>query len=231
MKLNIKELLDFFDDKTNSKKGDATAVMAMLGEELNGGIYKDFRNNEVEILEESITQGFKGGNYLDSWMIDKDNDTLLQCEIKNWGARALGGKSLKLDSTDVEVKKIVEYYWNHQINKKDLSVNVKHPSSVSKVLLEMKPPKLYRNISNIEPLVIYWMPISSDSVEFNPLSIVSIKSLNLPTDFYIDKRFSKLYIFSVSLYLRQLYKKGQEFIDLNMPNLERRIKILNEFQL
>lgn len=43
MGLNIKELLDFFDGKKDSQKGDANALMAILGEDLNVAIYKDFR--------------------------------------------------------------------------------------------------------------------------------------------------------------------------------------------
>ena len=53
------------------------------------------------------------------------------------------------------------------------------------------------------------------------------------TSSFINKsKFSKLHIFSVSLYLRQLYKKGegQKFIDLDMPHFEHRIKILTKFQ-
>jgi len=72
------------------------------------------------------------------------------------------------------------------------------------------------------------MPITSDKKGLNPLSTLSVKGLKLP----IDTRFSKLRIFSVSLYLRQLYKKGkgQKFIDLDMPHLEHRIKILSNLQ-
>ncbi len=53
MKLNIKELLDFFDDKKDSQKGDANALMAMLGEDLN-----------APVLEGPVSQGFKKGERL-----------------------------------------------------------------------------------------------------------------------------------------------------------------------
>lgn len=92
----------------------------------------------------------------------------------------------------------------------------------------MKTPEKYRNISKIEPLLIFWMPISSDKKGLNPLSVLSLKALNLP----IGEYFSKVYIFSVSLYLRKIYKKGkgQKFIDLDMSHLEHRIKLLNNLQ-
>lgn len=224
MKLNIKELLDFFDDKKDSQKGDANALMAIFGEDLNASIYKHFRKNKVDILEESVVQGFKGGKQLDRWVLDKKNNKLFQCEIKNWAATAIGGKELRSDASDEEIKEVVEYYWEHESNG-NLSNKAERSNGVTKVLLKMKPPEKYSNILKIEPLLIYWMPISSDENGLKPLSI----SLNLPK---IETKFSKLHIFSVSLYLRQLYQKGkgQKFIDLDMPHFEHRMKILAKFQ-
>jgi len=227
MKLNIKELLDFFDDKKDSQKGDANALMAMLGEDLNVSVYRDFRKKEVKILEETISQGFKKGKRLDRWILDKENKKLFQCEIKNWAATAIGGKQLKSNASDEETKKVVKDYWSREL-KNNFSKRVKHPNSITKVLLKMKSPDGYRNISNIQPLLIYWMPISLDKKELNPISTLPVKPLNLP----MSHNFSKLHIFSVSLYLRQLYKKGKgrKFIYLDMPHLEHRMKLLTKFQ-
>jgi hypothetical protein len=109
----------------------------------------------------------------------------------------------------------------------NFSKKSKHPNGVTKVLLTMRKPDKFKNLK-VGPLLIYWMPISSDKNGLNPLSNISIKSLNLP----MKNEFSKLHIFSVSLYLRQLYKKGkgQKFIDLEMPHLEHRMEILTKFQ-
>lgn len=226
MKLNIKELLDFFDDKKDSEKGDANALMAMLGEELNAAVYKDFRKNMVEILEERVSQGLKKEKRLDRWIVDKKNNKLFQCEIKNWAATAIGGKQLKSNASDKEIKEIVQYYWNRELDN-NFSKKIKHPNRVSKVLIKMKPPKEYKMLT-VEPLLVYWMPISSDKKGLNPLSPLSVKALRLP----IKPEFPKLYIFSVSLYLRQLYKKGKgrKFIDLDMSHFEHRIKILKRLQ-
>jgi hypothetical protein len=220
MKLDIKELLDFYDDKKDSKKGDANALMAMFGEDLNASSYKHFRDNKVDILEDPVVQGFKGGKQLDRWILDDENNKLFQCEIKNWAATAIGGKQLKSDASEEEIKEIVEYHRDnlHRV----LSNKVKHPSGVSKVFLKMKTPERYKMLK-VEPLLIFWMPISFDKLESS--SNVSISSLGLPTEF------SKLYIFSVSLYLRQLYKNGIGFIDLGMPHLDHRIKILSKLQI
>ena len=225
MQLNIKELLDFFDDKKDSQKGDANAFSAILGENLNASVYKHFRNNKVEVLDDSVLLGTKNGNWLDRWILD--NGKLYQCEIKNWAATAIGGKQLKSDATVEEIKKVSDYHWKRELNN-SFSKGIKHPNNVSKVLIKMKPPKKHSGIKKIEPLLIYWMPISSDKKGLNPLSVLPIKPLGLP----IVTDFSKLQIFSVSLYLRELYKngRGKKFINLDMSHFEHRLEILNKFQ-
>lgn len=223
MKLNIKEILDFFDDIKDSQKGDANAIMSILGEDLNASAYKHFRGNKVEILNDSVLPGLPGtnkGKRLDRWIVDKENRKLYQCEIKNWAATAKGGKQLKSDANDEKVKAVAEYHWNRE-EKNSFSKNASHPNGVSKVLLPMRPPVEYKNLK-IEPLLIYWMPISSDKKGLNPLSFIS--------DFPIKIPFSKLHIFSVSLYLRALIKSGEKNIDLDMPHFEHRMKILGKLQ-
>jgi len=225
MKLNIKELLDFFDDKKDSQRGDASALMAILGEDLNSSVYKHFRKCKVEIINDPVLPGTNKGQILDRWIVDKRK--LYQCEIKNWGATAIGGKQLRSDAGDEDIKKVSDYHWKRELGS-HFSNKSEQPNRITKVLLKMKPPDKYSGISKIEPLLIYWMPISSDKKGLNPLSILSIKPLGLK----IGTKFSKLYIFSVSLYLRQLYRKGkgQKFIDLDMPHLEHRMEILAKFQ-
>jgi hypothetical protein len=232
MKLNIKELLDLFDDRMGSKKGDANALVTMLGEELNASVYEYFRNSKVQIIPNlTPTPGTRKGKRLDRWIVDKEHKILYQCEIKNWTASAIGGKQLISSGSDKEVKEIANYHWNRELNG-NLSKNPpkkdKHPNRVSKVLLKMKAPKEHGGLTK-EPLLIYWMPISLDKKGFKPLSTLPVEHLYLQ----MNPEFSKLYIFSVSLYLRQLYKngKGIKFIDLDMPHLERRIKILDKLQI
>jgi len=225
MKLNIKELLDFFDNP--SIRGHASAIAGIIGEELNASVYKKFRNNKVEILDESVTSGVKKGKWLDRWFVDKNTKTLYQCEIKNWAAHAIGGKKLKSDASDDKIRWIADYHWKREL-KNSFSKRGKHPNGVTKVLLTMRKPNKYKKLK-VEPLLIYWMPISSLSgKEINPLSVLPVRPLHLP----IRTKFSRLNIFSVSLHLRQLYKmgKGQKIIDLDMPHLEHRLKILNNLQ-
>lgn len=220
MKLNIKELLDFFDDKKDSQKGDATALSSILGEDLNVAVYKHFRNNEVTIINESVLPGSLTGNRLDRWIFDEKNKKLYQCEIKNWAASAIGGRQLRTNASDEEIKKIAkDHHWNRE-QTESFSKKSSYPNEVNKVLLPMRLPVGYKNFE-VEPLLIYWMPISSDEKGLNPLSSIS--------DFPFKTPFSKLHIFSVSLYLRSLMKSGEKYIDLDMPHFGHRMKILSKF--
>src|SRR3989344_9018263 len=202
MKVNIKELLDFFDDKKDSEKGDANALMAILGEDLNVSAYRHFRDNKIDILIDSVLPVIKKdkkGKRLDRWILDKKADTLFQCEIKNWAATAIGGKSLKANAGKAEIKKVAKDHWKHQLStnlSKKPPKKQKHPNGVSKVLLTMRKPSQYKNLE-VEPLLIYWMPISLDKNGLNPLSEIPITHLRSR----LETRFSKLCIFSVSLYL------------------------------
>ena len=229
MKLNIKELLDFFDDKKDSEKEDANALMTILGEELNASAYKHFRNNEVEILNDPVGPGTLEGKRLDRWILDKKNKKLYQCEIKNYAATAVvgGGYQLKSNDIDEEIKKVATRLWEHELEI-NFANEKKHPNGHTKVLLKMRRPKKYINISKTEPLLIYWMPIFSDRKGLKTLSFLNIKELGLK----LKTEFDKLQIFSVSLYLRQLYKngKGKKFINLEMPHFEHRMQILNKLR-
>jgi hypothetical protein len=171
-----------------------------------------------------VTQGTKSGHRLDRWIVD--GNLLHQCEIKNWAATAIGGKQLKSDANSLEIGAIAKEHWDQQL-KSDLSEFGNHPNGVTKVLLKMKPPDKYKSLE-VAPLLIYWMPISPDKEELNPLFLVPVENFNLP----MKNIFSKLSVFSVSLYLRQLYNagSGEKIIDLEMPKFEHRTKIMERFK-
>ena len=124
MKLNIKELLDFFDDRKDSERGDANALITLLGEELNASTYKHFRKDKVEILNRAPSFGTKKGNRLDRWIVDRENNRLLQCEIKNWAASAIDGKRLKSDASDEDTRRVVEYNWKNQLRNEDVYISM-----------------------------------------------------------------------------------------------------------
>ena len=86
----------------------------------------------------------------------------------------------------------------------------------------MKPPEKYSGIK-IEPLVIYWMPLSNTD-ELKPFFRVPISDFNNPN---LKTSFNDISLFSVSLYLRELRNiLGQKSIQINMPNVEKRLEII-----
>lgn len=226
MKINIIKCLEFLDNP--SVRGHASAIVGMIGEELNACAFKHYIDNnggKAKILCDDnskplcVTPGTSKGKRLDRWIeVDKGgNKTLFQCEIKNWSATAIGGKFLAVDADEEETKKVTNNYWSHQM-KTEFS-NEKYPSGVTKVFGKMKLPKEY---SKTQPLLIYWMPISK-SDRLDPFFNVSIKSFNNSA---IKTEFEKLHIFSVSLYFRKLLKNKIKTINFDMPASEYRIGIL-----
>ena len=165
MKINIKELLDLFDDKKESEKGDANAIMSILGEDLNAAAYRHFRKDEVDILKENVVQGFQGGKHLDRWILDKKENRLFQCEIKNWAATAIGGKSLKsqmqIKSTLRRLPKVIGstsclliYQENQQKNTNTRTVSVRYYS---------------RCVTQVGIRVLQWSHYSFIGCRFRPI--------------------------------------------------------------
>lgn len=94
--LNIKDLLKYFDLRESSKKGDATSIISVVGEDLNSAIFKHFRekefNEKVKIFDDiTPTTGNNAGKRLDRWILEEKGryKTFYQAEIKNWCARAI----------------------------------------------------------------------------------------------------------------------------------------------
>lgn len=237
MKLNIKELLGFFDDGTESR-GHASAIVGVLGEDLNASVFKHYleeKGSKVIIFDGPVTQGTKIGLRLDRWIYVESKDstkTLYQCEIKSWSATAFGGRSLAINIDEENLRNISQYHWGRQKNVFSTSTM---PNYLSKVLLKMNPHrnnnlKQYLEKQKInydqKPLLIYWMPISSDNKDSKPF--FNEKVFNLGIRF--PSSFKNIDIFSVSLYFRYLLGEGKEYIDLEMPHFEHRMKVITKFQ-
>ncbi len=223
MKINIDEIIKFFD--ANMERGHATSIVGLLGEDLNAWAFKYFmektRGAQVEILPDHVVSGKKKGKWLDRWIYVKEGkkEILYQCEIKNWSCTALGGRKLELDADINETIETSRYHWKCQV--RDFKQR-NFPNGVTKVLTEMKRPKKYSDVT-IEPLVIYWMPVSNTDAlrPFFQTPISKFDNSNIKT------KFKKISMFSVSLFLRELRKeKKNRVINVNLPNAEKRISVL-----
>lgn len=225
MKLDIKQVLHLFDEKSedNKLKGHATSVVGFLGEDLNAAVFAHYgklKGAKVSLLPDKVTTGRQKGPRLDRWILwQGDKSVLYQTEIKSWSSWAIGSKPLLLTAEDYEIEKAAKEDWEREL-KQDYYKRIDY-GKVSKVLKEMIVPEGFRNIK-VEPLVIHWRVINPNDIE--PFSRTSIKQLKLNGKFKTD--FFWINYFSVSLYLRKLLKNDEKYIGLELPSVEERLKIV-----
>jgi len=224
MKIDIKETLDFFDGKHSHDSGHASGVVGIIGEDLNANAFKHYMERKgarVEILNTPVTTGKVKGKRLDRWIYVKEGnekEVLYQTEIKNWSSWAIGGTPLPINANSEEILKATRHYWKRQ---KDVDfVKGSHPNGVTKVLVPMILPKEYESVA-VEPLLIYWMPLSNTG-HITPLFSVPVAEA-VPQ---MKTPFKTLYIFSVSLYFRELLNRGETHVEFDMPHVDGRMKIL-----
>ena len=218
LRINVKRLLEFFDEKPGESVGHATAIVGVIGEDLGAGLLKHYlehtRNAKVGILPETPRTGNKKGPWLDRW-IDvvwpDGSGRLFQTEIKNWSAHAIGGKILKAHAPQNEVSRFgIERWRGH--------VAGMHWKPISKVLIPMKRPQDVDASHTVEPLLIYWWVIHPEGLN------ESFFSHDLGT----STGFSRLWLFSMSSYLRGL---NEDAIELEMPHASNRISWLHRLFL
>jgi hypothetical protein len=233
MEISIAELIRFYDTKEH---GDAhahvSAITGMVGEGLALGLLKHYFINvkdatSVTILpdkpREILGAGINknNGKRLDGWIIVEASDRIVfyQTEIKNWSAHSIAGyrnKNLAIDCDPELLKSFADYKFTNQwsASTDNFSPGLEY---VSKVLKKMETPKssLFRQgISIVEPLICYWYPISPKE-SFKPF--YSLKC---------DSEFAQINFFSMSLYLRDLYKQGIQRVQIDVPVIEKRLDYL-----
>ena len=204
--INLKQLIEFFDEKVPSSIGHATALCSVLGEDIGVFLiqhYFEKENYKVNVYDAPCTQGTKKGERLDKWIsIEKDNKRILyQVEIKNWSAHAIGGKTIALDADENSLKKHRNDRWQNQFKNK-----MPNKKSTNKVLLKMKPPEPNYEV---KPMLCFWdaMHYEGDDEPFFEIKIT-------------HDNFSNLCVFSMSTYIRNLIKNGNERIKLNSNHMK-----------
>lgn len=206
------KILEFYDEEVPSSLHHATAINAVAGEDMGAGLilhYLTQKNVSAEILPEKCSQRKKKGVRLDRWILATENGKKVyyQTEIKNWSAHAIGGKILKVNATPNEISEYKIERWNHFWDGKALRA-----PQARKVLTPMKP---IENNSKVEPLICFWDSMHPEGKN-EPFFSVDIK----------DKNFSRLWVFSMSAYLRNLLNSGEKKVTLEMPDTESRIEWL-----
>ncbi len=225
MKINIKELLEYFDIKEATNYGDTTATISVVGEDLCAAIFQHYcelkRGSKVNIIDSNQwipTTMKKIGRRLDRWIMEyrKEGNILYQTEIKNWCSRAIGGVNIPLDTEEEILDELAKMNWLQHIKE----INSKDGNGINKVLVNMISDKKLGLVDSYkkEPLLIFWdarKPKGKSNYFFKYNS-----------EKYFD--YDYCWVFSCSLYLRHLYKGGQLEIFIDMPNVTRRLKQLNQ---
>lgn len=202
--IDIKALLQFFDEKPESSKHHATAICSVAGEELGVALlvhYLEGEGKQTTLLSNPCTTGKQKGPRLDRWLLITEGrkHTLYQVEVKNWSAHAIGGRCLPIDADEREVSEYKIERWRHEWRNDCFS-----KKQVSKVLIPMRPPTIDHD--SIEPLVCYWTALHPEGLD-KPFFTVSVRNAKFPT----------VSVFSMSSYLRNLRKKGKRRLQLEMP--------------
>lgn len=214
VRLPIKSLLEFYDNRVETNKGHVTAMTAVIGEELGAGLLIDYylrHGLDAKVINGSVTQGTNIGKRLDRWIIVTRGrrSTYYQVEIKNWGASAIGGRRIAVDANATTLRRHKIERWSKEWNGKEFI-----KEGVQKVLTPMKPP--VRGVQ-VEPLVCFWdamhpngaaTPLFSIPLQMNP--------------------FARVWVFSMSSYLRNLLKSGEQFVEIDAPAIKARLKLFKE---
>ena len=210
-------VLEFYDTRPADSSKHATAINAVMGEDLGAGLMKHYLVNKrgaaVTIHNETCTPGTKKGGRLDCWISVKWSDlsapTLFQVEIKNWSAHSYGGKKLSLQATPEDIKKHKVERW---VQLWDEDNKLLKPKEVQKVLTPMKTSQS----GVIETVLCMWDAMHPAGEE-EPWFAVTLPE---------GGSFSQLWVFSMSAYLRTL---DEPYIEIEMPETLLRLQWLNKF--
>lgn len=214
IRLPIRNLLTFYDAPNKGVGGHVSAITGVIGEDLGAGLLIDYfrrRGIQAEVIGSRVTQGTNIGKRLDRWiLVTKRNRSICyQVEIKNWGASAIGGRRIELDASAATLRRHKIERWGREWNGKDFI-----KEGVKKVLTLMRSP--ISGIS-VEPMVIFWDAMHPTGAN-TPLFSVQL----------ISKVFSRVWIFSMSSYLRKLFKAGVREIEFEAPAIKARMQMLKE---
>jgi len=216
--LKLRELLNFYDHKVPESKNHASAVTAVLGEDLAITLLIHYlRSEKIEViaLDESCTQKTKSGHRLDKWLKVKSPTicVMYQVEIKNWSAHSIGGATVNIGSNEEEMRKFRIQRWRHQFNEVQ---QIPSKKETLKVLTKMCIPTGYSEYEH-EALLCFWEPLHPTG-ELNALFEVAVQS----------ESFKKLTVFSISNYISLLLDKNIETLEVEMPIADARIDWLQK---
>lgn len=216
-KLSLPPLIDFYDRKITQSEGHASAINAVMGEDLAIALLKDYfsrKQNVARLLTRKCTQKTKRGKRLDAWVEIEDSDGIFQyqTEIKNWSAHAIGGKTSPAQETEDSMRAYRINRWNNQFNAETMTLK---EEAARKVLVPMVPES---TSWKVRPLIIFWDSMHPNGEETAYFQ-TSVRS----------ESFQSLWVFSMSTHVRTLIKAGVTRLEVEMEETERRLSWLDRF--
>ena len=238
--INVNEILSFFDEKPPWADRHSEGLVAMIFEDLAAATLEHCLNGNgaehLAIRTEPVTTGRKKGPRLDRWIeadLSCDRKILFQTEIKSVSAHSTGHKRIMLNASQEEMSDHEQENWDGQW---DSNRNTLRDQPMAKVLVPMKRPTGTED-RRLLPLLIYWQPISpkdhsqrEDQVEgghlFKVTDVTYQFAFQKPDSWEIKPKFTELWVFSISSYLRSIRNKCSNPLELPMPTASNKMRAL-----
>ena len=153
--------------------------------------------------------------------------------MKSVSAQSLGHVPIALNATEAELRKHQQENWGRQW---DPERNTLIYDKFAKVLIPMKRPAGTENRKQL-PLLICWNPLGPsdpsqrvdqvDGGHLFTMTDVSYRfSFRKPRSWKINPKFTELWVFSVSTYLRSIRSGIRGPLELTMPNASKKMQAL-----
>lgn len=235
--LDIGRLLGFYDEVDRTKKKElgssVSALTGLLGEDLVLGALDKYLKEKIEKPIDYACRGKmrtirrkgkkpkRSNSWLDAWIVSPKK--CYQTEVKNWSASAVGGQPVSKDGIIAAAHHNMRLYLSAKTNTR----------SVWKVVKEMRDPPS----KTIVPLLAFWSPIAPLSTrkvnQLRPFFEQNVRPyLNQMRAAKIKNAgFKSVMVFSASLYLRGLKRRGIKKVRLYMPRAAKRLSLLREMGL
>lgn len=213
IRVNLRELINFYDSDAAMAK-HANAIKIVAGEELNLAVlthYFTSRGATANLLDAKCNTGPLKGSRLDAWLrVATDTVTFYQVEVKAWSFHGYGGgPALSIEHEPADGKRVRQEWWRRYWSAS--TSQFKQPA-LNKVLKRMKPPQ---GADVVEPLACLWAPLHPNG-DAAPLFNVPLSGTGA---------FSRVWIFSVSTFLRECLRKSPH-MELPLPQTKARLQHL-----
>jgi hypothetical protein len=157
----------FFDAAPPDSTSHATAIVAVLGEDLGAALLQKRLKEDGIVTHVPLCPNGRpltpaaNGCRLDRWLLSDgpENPRQYQVEIKNWSACAINGQRF---TTDKDAPDYIERLAQHRIERWECTFNKQRQSfwnskAANKVLTRMRNPP--RAAVEVEPLICFWDPM------------------------------------------------------------------------